>query len=117
MQTANMQSPETTFGCDHAGLNTGLAERGHCGHITSLRNFLEHQRRIEHRQAKAAIFFGDRHAKHAEGGELLHVFPGKRPIHVFLRVWLELFLSELAHRSYHPPLLFRELEVHCLSLT
>jgi hypothetical protein len=33
-----------------------------------------------------------------------------------LRVCLELPLSEVAHRGYYPPLLFGELEVHCLSL-
>ena len=43
--------------------------------------------------------------------------PGKRAVHILLRVCLELSLSELAHRFYHPPLLSGELEVHCLSLT
>ena len=42
--------------------------------------------------------------------------PGKRAVHVLLRVGLELSLSKLAHRGDHPPLLFGELEVHRLSL-
>src|ERR1019366_5968228 len=104
-----------SVGRDHTGLNTGLTEGGHRGNIASLRDLLEHQRRIEYRQTKAAIFFGDRHAKHANIGELLHVFPRKRTIHILLRVCLELSLSEVAHRGYHPPLMFGELEVHCSS--
>ena len=103
-------------GRDHAGLDAGLAEGGHRGHIAGLRDLLEHQRGIEYRQAKAAILFGDRHAEHADIGELLHVVPGKGAVHVLLRVGLELSLSEVAHRGDHPPLLFGELEVHRLSL-
>jgi len=101
---------------DHTGLNPGLAEGGHRCNVTGLRNLLEDQRRIEYRQAKSAIFFGDRHAEHAYFGEPLHVFPRKRTIHIPLRVCLELSLSEVAHRGHHPPLLFGELEVHYSSL-
>ena len=36
-------------------------------------------------------------------------------IHVLLRVGPELSLSEVAHRGYHPSLLFGELEVHGMS--
>ena len=104
-------------GRDHAGLHAGLAEGRHRGHVAGLGNLLEHQRGIEYRQTKAAIFLGHRHAEHADLGELLHVVPGERAVHVFWRVGLELALSEFSHRGDHPPLLFGELEVHCLSLT
>ena len=105
-----------SVGRDDAGLDAGLAEGRHRGDVASLRNLLEHQRRIEYRQAKAAVFFGDRHAEHTDLGKLLHVGPGKRPVHVLLRVCLELSLSKLAYRDHHPSLLFGELEVHRLSL-
>jgi len=86
------------------------------GAMADLGDLLEDQRGVEHRQAQPAIFLRHRHAEHPETGQRLHVFPGKRAIHIFLRVGLELPLSEVAHRHYHPPLLFGELEVHCLSL-
>jgi hypothetical protein len=66
-------------GRDDAGLDAGLAEGRHRGDIASLRNLLEHQRRIEYRQAKTAIFFGHRHAEHTDLGELLMLAQGNVP--------------------------------------
>ena len=98
-------------------LVAGFAQRRHGGDVTGLGDLLEQQRRIEHRQAKAAIFLRHRHAEHAEPGELLHVVPREGAVHVFLRVGLEFSLRQVAHRGYHAPLLSGELKIHCLSST
>src|SRR3546814_6933329 len=63
------------IGGDDAILHTHRAHHSHGRHVADLRDLLEHDRAIEHRQAEAAVFLGHAHSEHAEIGEVLDVLP------------------------------------------
>src|SRR3546814_4025242 len=89
------------IGGDDAILHTHRAHHSHGRHVADLRDLLEHDRAIEHRQAEAAVLLGHAHSEHAEIGEVLDVLPREGAILVLHHPWLEPVVRELANGLHH----------------
>src|SRR5262249_56074438 len=92
-------------GREEGGLPPDFAEDRHRGHVTGLGDLLKHERRIEDRQAEAAIFLRHRHAENAQLGERLHVVPWEGAVHPAARALAELALRQVAHGRHKTALL------------
>ena len=76
------------------GLSLDFAEHRHRCDITDLADFLEDQNGVKYGQPGTAVFFGNRHAEHADFAEAFHVLRRPCAVEVFDCSRCELLLAD-----------------------
>ncbi len=78
---------------DDAHLNAQHAHQRHGSGVAILGDFFDHQRGIEYRQVGAAVLLGNRHAQHADLGQLVQVLPWVSAVQVLDRISAEVLVA------------------------